>query len=136
MLLSAGAFPLAASAFLLSPETASATLPLPDGGKRQFFTSGPLGTTTYRVDLDASGRVVAREQVLTEDMFQRIRAGMKASEVVALVGPPNSRMRFDNLRLTAWDYHYRDAWSYVADFSVMMDDAGVVAGKTTVREGD
>lgn len=136
MLLAATAIPMAADALSFAPEPPNATVPLAKGGQRQFFTSGPLGTTTYRVDLDASGRVLTREQVLTEGIFQRIRAGMKAREVLEWIGPPNGKMRFDNLRLTAWDYHYRDGWGYIADLSVMVDDAGIVAGKSSVREGD
>ena len=95
-----------------------------------------MGTTTYRVDLDSAGRVVARTQVLTDDVFIHVNAGMNAADVFQLIGPPSAKMRFGALHETAWDYHYRDGWGYLADFSVMVDDKGVVAGKFTARDGD
>ena len=135
MLLTALAIPIAANALSL-PASPGAQVRLANGNERQFFTSGPLGTTTYRVDLDPSGRVVARAQVLTDSVFGQVRPGMKAAEVLELIGPPGAKTRFGSLHETAWDYHYRDGWGYISDFSVMVDDSGVVAGKFATREGD
>lgn len=137
MLLSAAAIPLAARAFSFSHEAApSATVRLANGIERQFFTSGPLGTTTDRVDVDASGRVVARTQVLTDDVFRYIRPGMPARDVLELIGPPSAKTRFPQTHTTAWEYHYRDGWGYNAEFSVSVDDQGLVASKFSAREGD
>jgi outer membrane protein assembly factor BamE (lipoprotein component of BamABCDE complex) len=80
--------------------------------------------------------VVARTQVLTDDVFQRIRPGIRAAEVLELIGPPSAKTRFDNLRATSWEYHYHDGWGYIADLSVMVDDSGVVTSKSAAREGD
>ena len=137
LLSAAAAIPLAAGAFSLSrPDGPSATIKLSSGVERQFFTTGPLGTTTDRVDIDASGRVIARTQVLTDDVFRYIRPGMPARDVLELIGPPSGKTRFPQTHTTAWEYHYRDGWGYTSEFSVMVDDRGVVASKFSGREGD
>jgi hypothetical protein len=137
MLLTAGAIPLAASAYAfgMGGEPA-AKLTLGDGAERRFYTSGPLGTTTYRVDVSPAGQVLASTQVLKEDTFNGIRDGMAASDVFAQFGPPYRKTRFERTRTTAWDYHYRDAWGYTAEYSVIVDDADRVVGRFSAREGD
>ena len=109
---------------------------MPEGFDRVFYTSGPMGTTTFRVDVNPDGTERARKQVLSDDVFQAIGPGMSVDDVVARIGPPSSKMRFDNTKTTAWDYRYRDTWGYDAEFSVIVDDGGRVVGKTNVRLGD
>ena len=68
------------------------------------------------------------------DAFQSISTGMQASDVLATIGAPSAKIRFDRTKTTAWDYHVRDPWNYDNDFSVIVNDAGVVVGKTRIRE--
>jgi outer membrane protein assembly factor BamE (lipoprotein component of BamABCDE complex) len=74
--------------------------------------------------------------VLNDATFQAIRPGMTAREVLALIGAPQSKARFESTRTTAWDYRFRDSWGYSATFSVILDDADVVVGKFTARDSD
>ena len=67
------------------------------------------------------------------DVFRRIQPGMKAEQVVALIGSPDATMRFDAAHATAWDYEFRDTWGYDAEFSVMVGDDGVVRSTFTGR---
>ena len=83
----------------------------------------------------ASGTRSVHSRVLDDRSAGAIQAGMTAAEVLERLGPPYTKMRFEATKTTAWDYHYRDAWGYDADFSVIMDDANVVAGKMSVRLG-
>lgn len=112
----------------------AAKLALPGGVERRFFTSGPLGLTTERVDVRADGTVVARTQVLTDGSFQAIAYGATEREVFERIGPPYRKARFPATRTTAWDYHYRDSWGYDGDFSVIFDASGVVSGKFSARD--
>ena len=139
MLSVSAAIPLAALGFsgpIGASGEAAAKLMLQDGAERRFYTTGPLGTRTYRVDVSSAGKTLETVQVLGEDSFGKIRQGMPATEVFARLGPPYRKLRFERTRTTAWDYHFRDAWGYDADFSVMVDDAGIVAGTFTARIGE
>ena len=95
----------------------------------------PLAASAFGLPHEgASG--AARAPVLTDDVFQQIRPGMAARDVLELIGPPSSKTRFARTHTTAWEYNYRDTWGYTSEFSVMVDDRGIVASKFSMREGD
>jgi len=64
--------------------------PLPGGGTRLEFARGAHGKQTYMLDFDASGRLVASQQVLTERNFATIVPGLPAGEVRMRLGRPRS----------------------------------------------
>ena len=70
---------------------------------------------------------------LNDDIIERVAVGQSEAQITALLKRPYRRVRFENLKLTAWDYRYRDTWGYWVDFSVMMGDTGLVTGKFTQR---
>jgi hypothetical protein len=105
---------------------------LADGTRQLVYPTGPLGTQTFMVYV-SNGSVQRVQQVLGDDTFYRIQNGMSGDEVRRMIGPPWRVTRFDNLGQTAWDYRFRDTWGYLADFSAMIDDRGLVAGKVIVR---
>ena len=125
--------PLAAHACRAHDGRPDAKVTLADGSERLFYTSGPMGTTTFRIDVSADGVRGAESQVLDDRSFGAIQAGMTAGQVFERLGPPYAKTRFDATKTTAWDYHFRDAWGYDADFSVIIDDSNIVAGKVSVR---
>jgi outer membrane protein assembly factor BamE (lipoprotein component of BamABCDE complex) len=102
-------------------------------GARWFYPSGPLGTTTRAVDINRAGQVTGIRNVLADDVIQTITAGLAADDVLLRIGPPHQRIRFDNLRATAWDYRYQDTWGYLVDLSIMIDDANRVTGRVAQR---
>jgi outer membrane protein assembly factor BamE (lipoprotein component of BamABCDE complex) len=83
-----------------------ATYPLPDGGKRLEFRG--RGPNTFMVDVDASGRMVEWEQVLTEANFRNIRAGMTAEQVLMTLGQPDEKSRFGRQAQEFWSYHFQN----------------------------
>ncbi len=131
-----GLVPLAAHAWRSHEGKPDARVTLADGSERRFYTSGPMGTTTFRVDVSADGVRTAESQVLHDGTFGAIQPGMTAGQVFERLGPPYAKTRFDSTRTTAWDYHFRDAWGYDADFSVIVDDSNLVTGKMSVRSGN
>ena len=76
-----------------------------------------------------------RNRLPTADMFDAIRPGMTTSDVLERLGQPYNRSRFPATKTTAWDYRLRDAWNYDADFSVIVNDQGIVVSKIVVRNG-
>jgi len=76
-----------------------------------------------------------RSGAATADMFETIRPGMTTSDVLERLGEPYNKSRFAATKTTAWDYHMRDFWNYDADFSVIVNDQGIVVSKIVVRNG-
>ena len=105
-----------------------------DGSRSLVFPQGPGGTHTYMANLAPDGRLTRLEQVLTEDRFRRIANGRTTrGEVERLIGPPWRTIDFPNKGQVAWDYRFQDTWGYLAEFSVMLDERGIVAETATVR---
>jgi len=106
----------------------------PDGTRQLAFPTGPAGMQTYMAYFSPDGRLARLGQVLTEEQFRRIETGTTNREQVErLIGPPWRMIAFPNKGQVAWDYRFRDAWGYLAEFSVMVDERGVVAETVTVR---
>ncbi|HSS28942.1 MAG TPA: outer membrane protein assembly factor BamE [Usitatibacter sp.] len=104
-----------------------------DGTTRLVYPKGPLGTQTFMADLGPDHRLVAVRNVLTDDVFEAIRAGMTEKDVLATIGPPGTTMAFSLSNTHAWEYRYQDAWGYLAEFSVTFDANGVVLSKLKRR---
>jgi outer membrane protein assembly factor BamE (lipoprotein component of BamABCDE complex) len=106
----------------------------PDGSRQLAFPTGPAGTQTHMAFLAPDGRLMRLEQVLTEEQFRRIENGRTSrDQLERLIGPPWRTIDFPNKRQVAWDYVFEDSWSYIVDFSVMLDERGLVAERASVR---
>jgi hypothetical protein len=128
--------PAAALAYSVqSSSQVAARVALPGGGESRFYTTGPAGTETFRVDVSPAGQILGTEQVLTDANTRGISAGMSAAEVLARVGPPSSKTRFERTRTTSWDYHIADLWNYDSEFSVIFNDSDIVVSKFVERNG-
>lgn len=104
------------------------------GSRQLVFPTGPLGTQTYMAFLSPDGRLARLEQALREENFRQLAPGRTSrDEVLRLIGPPWRTMDFPNKRQVAWDYRFEDTWGYLADFSVMLDERGIVVETVTVR---
>src|SRR6266404_6184570 len=84
---------------------------------------------------DTANPIHVTARRLNDDSFQNINAGMSAAEVLARIGPPDTKMRFERSRTTSWDYRFVHAWSYDAIFSVTLNDRDIVVSKFTERPG-
>jgi hypothetical protein len=105
-----------------------------DGSRQLAFTTGPAGTQTFMAFIAPDGRLTRLDQVLSNDQFRRIDPGTTTrAQLERLIGPPWRTVDFPNLRQVAWDYVFMDEWSYVVDFSVMLDERGIVAGTVYAR---
>ena len=106
----------------------------PDGTRQFVYPRGPGGTQTYMAYIAPDGRLARLEQVLAEDYFRRIEVGVTdGAQLERLIGPPWRKIDFPNKRQVAWDYVFVDGWGYTVDFSVMVDERGIVAEKVSVR---
>lgn len=106
-----------------------------DGSRKLFYPKGPLGLETLVAHEAPDGTFRGVENVLDEAHFYPIREGMTRDEILRAIGPPGDTMRLPYDKL-AWEYRYRDAWGYLAEFSVTFGPGGVVLSKFTRRLND
>jgi hypothetical protein len=79
---------------------------LPGGGSRLDFARGPYGPHTYRVTLDAAGRVQDVRQLLDEANFEALRPDMSRAEVIDRLGRPSQTRTGWRGVGEVWSYRY------------------------------
>lgn len=77
-------------------------------GSRLEFPRGPFGKHTWFVYLDAEGRAIRSEQVLTEENFNRVHPGMAQDDVRRLLGRPSEVQGLARARGEVWSYRYEN----------------------------
>jgi hypothetical protein len=75
---------------------------------RLEFPSGPFGTHTWFVYLDASGWVSRAEQALNEQNFILINPGMSQDDVRKTLGRPGEVQLLGRSRGVVWSYRYQN----------------------------
>jgi hypothetical protein len=79
---------------------------LPNGGTRLDYARGPMGAHTYRIDVDAVGRVQSVQQILSEANFEAVRPGETPAEVRDRLGrPAEQRIGWRGVG-EVWSYRY------------------------------
>jgi hypothetical protein len=79
---------------------------LPNGGSRLEYARGPMGAHTYRIELDAAGRVHSVSQVLTEANFATVRRSESKADVRDRLGrPAEQRVGWRGVG-EVWSYRY------------------------------
>lgn len=99
------------------------------GGERWVYARGPAGFHTYFVDLDANGRVVRWEQRLKDEVFSEIVPGMRADDVVRLIGPSFEKRGLARQRGAVWSYRYDNAFCLWFEVEVARDGTVRSAGR-------
>lgn len=89
------------------------------------YARGPMGKHTYRIDLDAQGRVVAVRQLLTDANFETVHAGAAAAEVRERLGKPSeTRVGWRGVG-EVWSYRYEPPPPYCRWFQVWLVEGRV-----------
>jgi hypothetical protein len=77
-----------------------------NGGSRLDYARGPMGAHTYRIDVDATGRVQSVQQILTEANFEAVRPGASPADVRERLGrPAEQRVGWRGVG-EVWSYRY------------------------------
>ncbi len=98
-----------------------------DSGRILEYMNGPFGQTTYFARIDADGRLVNYEQVLTTQKFTEIKIGATTKfEVVRLIGTPSETSYLALPKLEVWSYPYKENPVSDSMMHVHFDNAGVV----------
>ncbi len=102
---------------------------LPNGGTRLEFAQGSFGKQTWMLDFDASGHLVANQQVLTEANFWNITPGMSANDVRMRLGRPAHVFYVPWQQIQVWNYRY--ATGDCVWFQVSLTGSPSQAGQVT-----
>ena len=100
---------------------------LPNGGERMEYARGPYGRETFMIDLDAQRRVVQWDQVLDRSYFETVSPGMKADDLLRMIGRPSERVgMMRNGQIWSWRYYNNDClwWQAQIDADGMVTAAG------------
>ena len=94
-----------------------------DGSVQLAYPRGPAGLESFMVKLGPDGRLQSIANVLNEQTFARIRAGLTKNEVLRLIGPPNyNRSVYFRARdELAWEWRFREVYGNPARFAVLFD---------------
>ena len=105
----------------------TATYTLQPTGQRLEYATGPFGRTTWMVDVDAAGRVLAARQVLNEAEFFKVQSaqGLTGDEVLRWIGTPGEKRGARGGGQTwSWRYPTNDClW-----FQLSLDAQGLAQG--------
>ena len=87
--------------------------------QKLHYPRGPAGWHTYFVYLDKDNKIARWEQVLTEDRFDGIKAGMTLDQVIDAIGITRIRTQLAGDRGYVWYYRYQNTQcrSFAIEFS-------------------
>ena len=75
--------------------------------------------------------VAPRPHILTDYEVQSISTGMTGREVLAKIGAPERKVRFERSSTTAWDYAHHGAFG-AGEYSVILDDNDIVVSRIVI----
>ena len=80
------------------------------GGETVFwYPRLPAGRVSYAARIGADGKLIAVEQRLTRENFERLKRGeSRASDVRDLLGPPSRVDQYPRREREAWTYHAQE----------------------------
>jgi hypothetical protein len=78
----------------------------PDGSRRLEYARGPMGKHTWRIEVDAAGRVRAVDQLMTEANFESVVPGATRDDVRERLGRAGERSVGWRGVGEVWSYRY------------------------------
>ncbi len=102
-------------------------MPLPGGGERLLYTTQPSGFAVFHLDFDTQGRLVHREQVLTQESLAAIPVGQwTVADVQRTFGPPMRVERVARFDGDIWTYRFLGELHERRQGHVHIDRSGTV----------
>jgi hypothetical protein len=99
-----------------------------DGSTTWEFTRMPAGKKNYMATVGADNILREFVQVVTEENFGKVRAGMTKDELRRLLGKPTGTMRLPLKPEDVWSWAYDDVFPREMFFDVSLDNDGKVIG--------
>lgn len=95
--------------------------PLDQGRQKLEYSLQPEGLVNYMLTLGADDVLVAKEQVLTRADFARVKPGMTALQVRALLGQPATQRTYELQQQSIWTWRFMDTGNQRMIFHVSLD---------------
>lgn len=94
-----------------------------DGSIQLAYPRGPLGYHTFMVKLGPDGRLQSIVNVLEEDGFAQIHAGLSKEQVLRVLGPPDysHTVYFKARDELVWDWRFCSVFGTPSRFQVLFD---------------
>jgi hypothetical protein len=104
------------------------TARIPDGDEHLLeYSRNPWGQAIYMARIDADGRLVSYEQVLTTEKFAAIKPGISTkADVLRTIGHPSETSYLPRQQLEVWTYPYKEHGVWNSLMHVHFDRAGIV----------
>ena len=104
-----------------------------DGSETWEYPGGPLGRQAYMVTVGSDHTVKAVRQVMSEEYFSKVKAGMSRDEVRQLLGKPGEISLFSARDEEVWSWRYQQQNPMF--FNVLFDhSAGTVRATQRLEE--
>ncbi len=102
-------------------------LPTPLQARRLAYPIGRLYQQTWMVDVDAQGRVLRVEEVISAAHFAQVRVGQDDMTIIRReFGPPRLIQTYTLSGLTAWMYPYLEDLAWYSEMAIYFDKSGIV----------
>lgn len=97
-----------------------------DGSTTWEFTRMPAGKKNFMAIVDADNILREFAQVVTEENFGKVKAGMSKDELRRLLGKPTQTLRLPLKPEDVWSWAYDDVFPREMFFDVTLDNDGKV----------
>ncbi|HEY6240637.1 MAG TPA: outer membrane protein assembly factor BamE [Burkholderiales bacterium] len=105
----------------------------PDGSETWEYPLGPLGRQTFMVTIGSDHAMREIHQVLSDEYFSKVQAGMSRDDVGRILGRPGEIAFFDERGEETWSWRYQKEVPMI--FHVMFDrSAGTVRSTLRLQE--
>ena len=106
--------------------TPTAVYPAPEGQKLEYAT-GPMGQYTWMATIGKDGRLAAFEQVLTHEVYGRLKTGKSTkADVLHTLGRPAETSFLSLPQLEVWSYRYKESGVWNSMMHMHFDRGGVL----------
>jgi outer membrane protein assembly factor BamE (lipoprotein component of BamABCDE complex) len=92
-----------------------------DGARSLEYPKGPAGHRTWIFSIGKDGKLVDYKQVLTEENFANVKAGMSRDTVRKMLGKPRSVVQYRLKNEEVWDWLYLQSDNSPRLFNVHFD---------------
>jgi outer membrane protein assembly factor BamE (lipoprotein component of BamABCDE complex) len=97
-----------------------------DGSKTWEYPRTPQGMVNYMIDFGPNQVLLEVRQVLTEENFARVKAGMSKPEIRRLLGQPAHELYFSLKKEAVWDWKIKSEPGMDQYFNVHFNEDGMV----------